>query len=274
MKSSPIKEEASALGLEVYEPKNVNSEESVSWCRLREADAFVLFAYGQILKQGILSIPRWAVNVHPSLLPRYRGAAPLERAIMAGESETGITIIQMSEKVDAGGILLQERMPIEEDDTLGELAEHVSRAVPFLVEKALEGLKDGFIKPAPQPLEGVTKAPKIRNEERQIDWTRPGWVVHNHVRAFSPEPLAFTYLRGRRLEIVRSRLADREMAGRPGSMDHSRGKLLVQCGIGLVELVEVKPEGKKQMSALAFANGYRPGQNELLGNTFPPKATW
>ncbi len=269
MRASPVKEEALALGLEVYEPSNVNSEASIKWCRGREADVFVLFAYGQILKQEILAIPRWAVNVHPSLLPRYRGAAPLERAIMAGESQTGITIIQMSEKVDAGGILLQEPMPIEQDDTLGELAEHVSRAVPFLVGKALEGLKDGSIKPAPQPSEGVTKAPKIKSEERLIDWTRPGWVVHNHVRAFSPEPLTYTYFRGHRLEIVRSRLADREMTGKPGRMDHARGKLLVQCGIGLVELVEVKPEGKKQMSALAFANGYRPRPNELLGDLHP-----
>lgn len=266
LKPSPIKVEAENLGIEVFQPQDVNSESTVEWCKKKGADFLVLFAYGQILSGEILSISRWAINVHPSLLPRYRGAAPLERAIMSGETETGITIIQMSEKVDAGGILIQESLPIEVDETCGELSEHVSRLVPFLVEKTITGLLEGTINPKPQSFEGVSNAPKIRNWERLINWENPSWMVHNLIRALSPSPLAFTTFRGRRIEIVHSRLADREGSGRPGALIHSRGSLLVQCGIGLVELTEVKPEGKRAMPASAFANGYRPRKEEILGN--------
>jgi methionyl-tRNA formyltransferase len=138
--------------------------------------------------------------------------------------------------------------------------------VPFLVEKTISGLLEGTANPRPQPSEGVSKAPKISNAERLINWETPAWVIHNLIRALSPSPLAFTTFRGSRLEIVRSRLADREGYGRPGALMHSRGSLLVQCGIGLLELTEVKPEGKKAMPASAFANGYRPRKEEILGN--------
>jgi methionyl-tRNA formyltransferase len=150
-KPSPIKEAALEEGFDIYQPVDVNSSESIRWCRSLEPHAFVLFAYAQILSPQLLSIPRWAINVHPSLLPRYRGAAPLQRAIMAGEEETGISVIQMSSEVDAGGILLSQTLPIEPDDTYGDLAEHVSRAAPYLVEKALRGLEDGTLIPRPQP---------------------------------------------------------------------------------------------------------------------------
>ena len=264
MKPSAIKEVALELGLFVYQPQDVNSSESVSWCRSRSPDVFILFAYGQILSGKLLSIPRWAINVHPSLLPAYRGAAPLQRAVMAGETETGITVIQMNERVDAGGILLSETIPIEPDDTCGDLAEHVSRAAGYLVEKTIEGLADGTLTPSPQTTEGITPAPKIRKEERLIDWSRPVEKIHNLIRALSPDPMAYTFFRGKRLEIVHSRIADEEGAGVPGSMILESGKLVVQCGSGFLEVLKVKPEGKAQMDARAFANGYRPKANEIL----------
>jgi len=251
--------------VKIHQPDDVNSQESVQWCRSLAPDAFVLFAYGQILSGELLSIPRWALNVHPSLLPRYRGAAPLQRAIMAGEEETGISIIQMTERVDTGGILLSEVLPIEPNDTYGDLAEHVSRAAPYLVERALEGLAEGRIQPRPQRNEGASRAPKIRKHERVIDWSRSAHEVHNLVRALSPEPLAYTVFRNKRLEVVRTRVADEEGRGTPGTLVFASGMLMVQCGAGFVELVEVKPEGRRKMQAAAFANGYRPQADELLG---------
>lgn len=265
LRPSPVKRAAEELKLEVFQPEDVNEAESVAWCREKEPDAFVLFAYGQILSAELLGVPRWAINVHPSLLPAYRGAAPLQRAIMAGEKETGITIIVMAEKVDAGGILLQEKLAIEEDDTYGDLAGHASKAAPYLVEKALAGLTDGSLIPVPQPPEGITKAPKIRKKERVIDWSRPVWEVHNLIRALSPEPLAYTVFRNKRLEIFTAEIADEEGLGTPGTLVLESKKLLVQCGSGFLEILQLKPEGKKVMGASPFLNGYRPRSEEVLG---------
>jgi len=269
MRPSAIKEVALELGLFVYQPQDVNSSESVQWLKSRSPDVFILFAYGQILSGKLLSIPRWAINVHPSLLPAYRGAAPLQRAIMAGEVETGITVIQMSERVDAGGILLSETVPIEPDDTCGNLTEHVSRAVPYLVEHAIEGLLKEELKPVPQPTEGAGRASKIGKEERIINWAAPVREIHNHIRALSPEPLAYTLFRGRRLEIVHSRIADEEGAGVPGSMVLESGRLVVQCGAGFLEVLKLKPEGRREMDARAFVNGYHPKANEILSTRTP-----
>jgi methionyl-tRNA formyltransferase len=263
-KPSPIKEAALEEELNLYQPADVNSSASIHWCRSLKPDAFVLFAYAQILSSRLLSIPRWAINVHPSLLPRYRGAAPLQRAIMSGEEETGISIIQMSSEVDAGGILLSETLPIEPDDTYGDLAEHVSRAAPYLVGEALRGLEDGTLTPQPQPKQGITRAPKIRKQERVINWSEPVGKIHNLVRALSPEPLAYAFFRSKRLEVIRSRVADHEGGGVPGRMILESGKLMVQCGVGFLEVLKVKPEGKREMDAAAFINGYRPQPDEIL----------
>ncbi len=254
------------MGLEIYQPPDVNSPESIEWCRARSADFIILFAYGQILSSNVLSAVRWAINVHPSLLPKYRGASPLQRAIMAGETETGISIIQMSDRVDAGGILLSESLAIDPDDTYGTLAEHVSRIAPYLVEKAVEGFVGGSLKPTPQPSIGASKAPKIRKEERVIDWAQTVGNLHNIVRALSPEPLAYTLFRGLRLEIIRSQVADEAGHGTAGTVVMDSGKLLVQCGEGFLEMVNVKPEGKKEMDAAAFVNGYKPRPSEILGS--------
>ena len=264
VKPSPVKEAGLELGLEVYEPSDVNSPESIQWCKERNPDAFVLFAYGQILSGELLGVPRWALNVHPSLLPGYRGAAPLQRAIMAGDTRTGITVIQMEPKVDAGGILLQEPIPIEPEDSYGDLAAHVSRAAPFLVEKALMGLVEGSLVPKPQPAEGITRASRIKKEERIIDWEEPVSKVHNLIRALSPQPLAFTRFRSKRLEIVRSRIGDLEGSGKPGTLVSESARLMVQCGVGFLEVITLKPEGKKEMDAVAFVNGYRPASGDIL----------
>lgn len=263
---SPIKKTTLELKLPLHQPLYVNSPESIETIRCMKPDLFVLFAYGQILSADLLSVPRWSINVHPSLLPRYRGAAPLQRSIMDGAEETGITIIQMAEKVDAGGIILQESIPIEPDDTYGKLADHVSRAAPFLVERAVQGLEDGSLVPQPQSMEGITAAPKIKKEERIINWSQPVARIYNQIRALSPEPLACTTFRGKRLEIIKARISDEDGLGKPGTLVMESGHLIVQCKSGFLELVEVKPEGKNQMPAEAFANGYRPKADEILGS--------
>ncbi|MBN2378769.1 methionyl-tRNA formyltransferase [candidate division WOR-3 bacterium] len=269
LKPSPVKEVGLGLGLEVYEPGDVNASESLDWCCEKKPDAFVLFAYAQILSRELLSVPRWAINVHPSLLPRYRGAAPLQRALMAGDSETGISIIQMEARVDAGGILMQETLPIESDDTYGDLAEHISRAAPYLIECSLKGLKEGTLTPKPQSIEGITSAPKIGKKERTINWEKPAGKVHDLIRALSPEPLAYTWFRNKRLDIVRARIADLQGSGIPGTLVSVEKRLMTQCGTGFVELLEIKPEGKRKMEARAFVNGYRPTSQDVLGRNIP-----
>ncbi len=264
---SPIKKAALELGLNILQPDNVKSSKFIQQIRELEPYIFILFAYGQILPKTLLSIPKWALNVHPSALPKYRGAAPIQRAIMAGERETAITIIQMSERVDAGGVLMQQPIPIEIDDTYDSLAAHVASAAGYLVERALQGLLDGSLVASPQSSEGVSKAPKIHKSERLINWAKPAVDVYNLIRAFPSQYHPYTIFRGKRLNIIRADIADEDGAGIPGTLILECGRLLVQCGPGFIELIQVQPEGKKVMDAAAFINGYRPQPEDILGSS-------
>ncbi len=262
----PVKEAARRLGLPLIQPRSINSPEVLEQLRELELDLLVVAAYGQLLKRDVLNLPKLGcVNVHASLLPNYRGAAPVAWAILNGERVTGVTTFLMDEGMDTGPILLQREVEIGPDETRGELEARLAQVGAELIEETVAGLASGMIDPKPQPKEG-TLAPRLKKEQGRIDWGWPAERVHNWVRGMHPWPGAFTTFRGRHLKLHRSRLvASPCQTLPPGTILPDQGALQVACGQGAVELVEVQPEGKRRMSGRDFLNGYRPRPGERLG---------
>jgi methionyl-tRNA formyltransferase len=249
---TPVEREALQLALPICTPKTLKDEEAQAIFRAHNADAAVVVAYGVILPKSILEAPRLGCfNVHASLLPRWRGAAPINRAIMAGDAETGITIMKMDEGLDTGAIALAERTPIGADMTAGELHDVLSRLGADLMLRALAAAERGSLTLTTQPQAGVTYAEKISKNETRIDWTKPWNNVHDHIRGLSPFPGAWFELDGVRVKVLRSRKG--EGAGTPGTgLDNN---LTIACGEGSVRLVQVQRAGKQPMSADEFLRG-------------------
>lgn len=263
----PVKEAARRLGLPLFQPHSINSPEALDHLRGLGLDLLVVAAYGQLLKPEVLSLPRLGcVNVHASLLPNYRGAAPVAWAILNGERITGVTTFLMDEGMDTGPILLQREVEIGPDETRGELDARLAQVGAELIEATVAGLAAGTIEPKPQPKQG-TLAPRLKKEQGRIDWDWPAGKVHNWVRGMHPWPVAFTTFRGRHLKLHRSRVVGPPSRNSPPGtiLPHRRG-LIVACGEGAVELLEVQPEGKRRMSGRDFLNGYRPRSGERLGS--------
>jgi methionyl-tRNA formyltransferase len=271
---SRIKQSAIARGVPVYQPENVNAAESVDRLRDLNPDLLVTAAYGQILSADLLSIPRLGgINLHGSVLPAYRGAAPVARAIQNGEAESGVTVIRMTPKIDAGGILSIARTPIGPDETAGELEDRLAvLGAPFVAD-AIAALANGQVELLPQDRTKVTKAPKLRKDDGFIDWTKPAQAVHNLVRAMQPWPAAQTTWRPRqsataapaRLIVLKTALADGN--GSPGQvLESDLGRLIVAAGEGAVELVQVQVPGKKPVSARDFLHGYRLSPGDRIGD--------
>jgi methionyl-tRNA formyltransferase len=230
----------------------------------------VVADFGQILSLECLATTRLGgVNIHGSLLPKYRGAAPIAWAVYHGETETGVSIIQVTPQLDAGGLLLQGSIPIGPDETAGELESTLSQLGAQLVLKAVDGLERGAILPKPQDPKLVTKAPRLKKEDGRIHWERTAPQIHNQVRALQPWPIAFTdWHRAQgapvRLQILRTRPlpASRE-AAEPGSVgEAAAGRLLVATGAGDLEILELKPAGKKAMDAATFLRGNKLASND------------
>lgn len=249
---TPVEREALKLGLKVLTPKTLRDAEAQAEFAAFNADAAIVVAYGLILPKPILEAPRLGCfNVHASLLPRWRGAAPIHRAIMAGDAETGVTIMQMDEGLDTGAMMMREAMPIAADATTGELHDALATMGARLMPVALAAADRGSLKPTPQPAEGVTYAEKISKSESRIDWARPARDVHNHIRGLSPFPGAWFEFDGARVKVLRSTLGSG--SGAPGTaLDDN---LTVACGDGAVRFVQVQREGKKAMSAEEFLRG-------------------
>ena len=261
-KSPPVKLAAQELGLEVLQPVSINRGDAVDWLAARSPDLMVVAAFGQLLKKHVLDLPKHGcINVHASLLPKYRGAAPIQWAIIRGERWTGVTIMLMDEGMDTGPILMQRAVEIGEDETGGELEERLAALGAELIVPAIEGYLEGRIRPKPQP-EGGTLAPKIKEEHTRIDWGRSAREIHDLVRALNPSPLAYTTFRGKRVKLVRTALADVESGGGPGEILRHRKRLLVATGEGVLEILSLRPEGKREISGLDFINGYRPSPGE------------
>jgi methionyl-tRNA formyltransferase len=249
---SPVEREARRLGLPELTPKTFKDEAVQAAFRAHKAEAAVVVAYGLILPKPILEAPRFGCfNVHASLLPRWRGAAPINRAIMAGDAETGVTIMQMDEGLDTGAMAMAEPIAIGPDMTAGDLHDALARLGADLMLRALAAAERGSLSFTPQGESGVTYAAKIGKGETRIDWTKPWRRVHDHIRGLSPFPAAWFEIGATRVKALRSTKG--EGAGKPGTLLDDR--LTVACGDGAVRLTQVQRAGKQPMAAEEFLRG-------------------
>ena len=252
MQHTPVEREARRLALTVHTPRTLKDSDAQNTFRTHNADAAVVVAYGLILPKPILEAPRLGCfNVHASLLPRWRGAAPINRAVMAGDPDSGVTIMRMDEGLDTGAMAMAERMPIGADMTAGELHDALSRLGADLMLRVLAAADRGSLQLTPQPRAGVTYAEKISKNETRIDWSKPWKQVHDHIRGLSPFPGAWFEFNRVRVKVLRSIRGGG--GGPPGTL--LDGKLTVACGDGAVQLVQVQRAGKQPMSADEFLRG-------------------
>ena len=250
---SPIAREAGRFGLPIFTPKTLKDVDAAVAIRAHEADAAVVVAYGLILPKPILdAFPLGCFNLHASLLPRWRGAAPIHRAIMAGDRETGVMVMKMDEGLDTGAIATAQHVPIGPDTTTGQLHDELARCGAKLMPVALGALERGSLTLTPQTDAGATYANKIDKNETRIDWTRPWHDVHDHCRGLSPFPGAWFELSGSgRIKVLRTTKG--AGAGKPGSVLDD--KLTIACGDGAVRIVELQRAGGKPMPAEEFLRG-------------------
>ncbi|GAB5412273.1 MAG: methionyl-tRNA formyltransferase [Chlamydiales bacterium] len=243
----------------LYQPTKVSSEETISLIRSFEPDLFVVVAYGAILKQNLLDLPKLLpINIHFSLLPKYRGAAPMQRSIMAGEKETGVTYMAMDAGMDTGDILRVEKIPLEENQTLQELELALTKLSRATFPKFLQDLEEGKIERHVQKHELATHAAKIEKEDCRIDFTKPARVVHNQIRALSPAPGAYTTVeiqgKSLRLKILRTRVVSG--SGHPGQIiSYTPSEFTVSCGEKSLQILDLQLEGKKPVRASDFVRG-------------------
>ncbi len=255
LKPSPVKALALQLGLAVYQPEHLKSEAARQPIAEAKCDAMVVAAYGLILPPPVLALPRLGcVNIHASLLPRWRGAAPIQRAILAGDRDTGITLMQMAAGLDTGPILATARLAIGEEETAGSLHDRLAALGAREIVALLPRLAAGEVVPMPQDDRLAVYADKIKKEEARIDWTQPASVVHRQVRAFNPQPGAWTILGGEVIKLWQVRVESG--VGRPGEvLEASRAGILVACGEGAVRIAELQRAGGRRLDAAAFLAG-------------------
>jgi methionyl-tRNA formyltransferase len=256
LRPSPVEREARRFGIEVLTPKSLRSAEAAEAFRAHGADAAVVVAYGLILPKPILDAPRLGCfNLHASALPRWRGAAPINRAIMAGDSETAAVVMKMAEGLDTGPMAMREPVAILPDTTAGELHDELARRGADLTVRALGALERGTLRLTPQPEAGVTYAAKIDKSETRIDWTKPWKVVHDHCRGLSPFPGAWFELAGpaapARIKVLRTTQGDGSRP--PGTAVDDR--LTIACGDGAVRILELQRAGRAPMKADEFLRG-------------------
>ena len=270
--ATPVKQEAQQYGLKILQPENKGQ----LYALLQELRPPLLInvAYGMILPETVLNLPPGGcLNLHPSFLPRYRGAAPIHRALMAGEKETGVTLMFMAVRLDAGDIILQERVPVSVEDNYGTLHDRLAEVGADLLLEGLKLFDQGQLPRIPQDDRLATFAPPLTREEEKINWSEPAEKIFNLVRALAPSPGAFTSYRGMRLKIWKTGLPEENrgrVKGLPGAEDTLPGTLsfagtsglAVCCGSGLLPLLEVQPESKRRMEIKSFIQGYRVQEGE------------
>lgn len=261
----PVKVAAERHNIPVLQPAKIRTEEFLEDLRRINPDLICVAAYGKILPKAVLELPRFGcINVHASLLPRYRGAAPVNWAIVRGEKVTGVTTMQMDEGMDTGDILLKREMPIEEDDTGETLSEKLSSAGAALLIETIRDLKSGNLHPEKQDESRATYAPMLKKEDGCIDWERTAPDLRNLVRGMLPWPGAFTYLGGKLLKIYRVSVSEGE--GKPGEVLMSeRGVIRVAAGIGALDVQELQMEGGKRLDSGAFLAGRKIQTGTILG---------
>jgi len=261
----PVKLLAQRHGLPVLQPEKIREESFLRTLKDLAPDAIVVAAYGKILPKEVLEIPpHGCLNVHASLLPKFRGAAPINWAIISGEKETGVTIMLMDEGMDTGDIILQEAVPIGPEETAGELHDCLAELGARLMVEAIRGLKEGYLSPRKQPEEGVSYAPMLRKEDGWLDFSRPAEELANLIRGLDPWPSAYTRFRGKLLKLFRPEVIPAKVSASPGEIVSLEDGIVLATGKGLLKVKEVQPEGKKRMSAAEFVRGYRPQTGEKL----------
>jgi methionyl-tRNA formyltransferase len=268
-----MKDIAQERGIPIFQPESVNTAEGIAGLQTLQPDLLVVAAYGQILSRDVLTLPRLGgINVHASLLPKYRGAAPVAWAIYHGERQTGVTIIHMTPALDAGDILAQEAVDIRANETAGELESRLAPLGARLATQVTDRLAAGAVSGTKQEKTLVSKAPKLKKENGLIDWSRPAEQVCNQIRAMQPWPTAYTFLhrasqQSQRVIVYRARpveVSSKHASGEVITDDPAR--LLVAAGEGtVVEFVELQPAGKKRLAASEFLRGHRLQQGDRLG---------
>ena len=255
-RKTPVHQLAEELGLPVHTPKTLKSDQEAAAFKALDLDAAVVVSYGHILPRSFLDAPvLGCINIHGSLLPRWRGAAPINRAILAGDSETGVTTMRMDEGLDTGPMLLAERTPISAADSAETVHDRLAELGATLIVSTLDGLVARSIEPVPQPDEGVTYAHKLGKEEGLLDWRRPAAELERKVRAFHPWPGTSFELNGERIKVLEATLA--LAGGAPGTVAIGRdGFPLVACGVGGLKLVKLQRPGKGAQPADAFLRGF------------------
>jgi len=255
---SPVKRRALEFGLAVEQPATLRTPDAVERLRTLDADLMVVVAYGLILPQAVLDVPRLGCwNIHASLLPRWRGAAPIQRAVQAGDAVTGVTIMQMEAGLDTGPMLLARETPIGARELAGELHDRLSRLGAEAIVAAIDEWQAGRITPTAQPAAGVTYAAKLSKAEARIDWSQPAVVIDRLVRAFNPWPVAETIWDGRQLRVWQSEPEPSSVPAAPGTvLESSGGRIVVATGDGALRLLHVQAAGRRAMSAAEFLNAH------------------
>ena len=266
--ASPVKQAAQKLNLPVIQPDKIKKNEELQHQLAGiAADAIIVVGYGRIIPRWMLNLPRLGnINVHASLLPKYRGAAPIQWAIAQGETVTGITTMRLDEGLDTGDILLQREMAILPEDTAVTLAPRLAALGADLLVETLKELDQSKLSPAPQDHSRATLAPILKKEDGLIDFNRTAVEIHNRLRGFQPWPGVYTIFRGKNLKVVDARPAQERVSPAPGELRVSAGRLFTGCGASTaLELLQLQPEGKKAITAREFMSGYRLKEGEHIG---------
>lgn len=264
---SAVKNCAVSLGIPVFQPAKVKNEEAVERIRREHPDVIVVAAYGQILSEELLNIPGYGcLNIHGSLLPKYRGAAPVQWAVINGEEKSGLTIMQMDKGLDTGDILLQEETALQSEETAGSLYDRLSAMGGPLILKALDLLEEGTLTRKPQSAEGSSYAKMLKKEDGLIDFGRPAAEIGRLVRGLNPWPSAYTYYEGKMLKIWSASAAASSHGAAPGKVIAvTKDEIRIACGDGELILHEIQLEGKKRMQVHDFLLGTHVREGEMLG---------
>ncbi len=261
LSAPPVKEKALEYGIPCYQPQMLKDDNLRDTLAGYNCDIFIVVAYGKLIPRSIFSLPPLGtINLHPSLLPQYRGAAPIEWALYNGEKQTGVTVQLINDELDAGDIVIQSAVTIAPNETAQEVYDKVMPPGAELLVQAVHGLYNGSLQPIPQDHSRATYCGKITNETAHIDWNSPSQLIHNMVRAFNPKPVAWTTFREKIIKIWKTQLgysSGNSSSGNPGLLIQRSRRLFVCTADGEIEVLELQPETKKPMDAGAFLNGYR-----------------
>ena len=264
VQGSEVKKFALEKGIEVLQTLNFLEEQFINRLKELKPDIFVIIAF-RILPREIFSIPAsGSINLHGSLLPKYRGAAPVPRAIINGETETGLTTFFLDDNVDTGNIILQKKIEIGPDETHGELYDRMATEGTVLVLQTIELIINGTYNLIPQENSLATKAPKIFKKDCEIKWGNKSQELHNLIRGLSPHPGAYTHLNNKIIKIIRTKLTDMKTDSKPGIIMISNGSLFAAAGDNMIEITELQPEGKKPIKAKDFLNGLKSFSNLIF----------